>query len=164
MCHIGIEFIVRSGLIYSRKRILYRSMQPQTIKILLVEDELFIADLYAYQLRKSGFQVNIAGDGLNGLKALNQEVFDLLLLDIMLPGMNGIEMLKTFRNQHPDSKMAVLLLTNYGPDDVINEVLPLHVQGYLLKASYTPERIVEEVKRTLDEFNKPQTPPAVQPT
>lgn len=132
---------------------------PQTTKILLVEDESFIADLYAYQLQKSGFQVKVIGDGLNAVKTLNEESFDILLLDIMLPGMNGINVLKTFRSQHPDSTMAILLLTNYGPDDIINEVLPLHVQGYLLKASYTPERIVEEVKRVTDEHIKATTSP-----
>lgn len=129
-------------------------MQPdqpqQPKKIILIEDETFIADLYSYQLNKAGYAIKVANDGLTGLKMLQEDHYDLLLLDIMLPGMNGLEILREFRSKNPDSKMAVLLLTNLGQDAVIKEGFALGAQGYLIKASYTPEQIVTEIKNALD--------------
>ncbi|KKQ67309.1 MAG: Two component transcriptional regulator, winged helix family [Candidatus Daviesbacteria bacterium GW2011_GWA2_38_24] len=118
-------------------------------KILIVEDESFIADLYARQLTLAGFKPKIAGDGNSGLKDLESEDFDLLLLDIMLPGMNGLEMLKKWREKAPKNDMPVLLLTNLGQDAVIKEGFSLGAQGYLIKASYTPDQVVTEVKNAL---------------
>ncbi len=118
-------------------------------KILVVEDEAFIADLYARQLTLAGFSVKVANDGLTGLKLLESEPFDLLLLDIMLPGLNGLELLKQWRAKTPTSTMPVLLLTNLGQDAVIKEGFDLGAQGYLIKASYTPDQVVNEVKNAL---------------
>lgn len=118
-------------------------------KVLLIEDETFIADLYARQLTKAGFEVKTAHDGAVGLKLLEGESFDLLLLDIMLPGMNGLELLKQWRTKHANSSMPVLLLTNLGQDEVIKEGFALGAQGYLIKAGYTPEQVVNEVNNAL---------------
>lgn len=118
-------------------------------KILLVEDETFIADLYSRQLTKAGFDVKTASDGTSGLKTLESSDFDLLLLDIMLPGMNGLELLKQWRTKQPKSNMPVLLLTNLGQDEVIKEGFALGAQGYLIKAGYTPEQVVNEVQNVL---------------
>jgi two-component system, OmpR family, copper resistance phosphate regulon response regulator CusR len=124
-------------------------VQPNGKKILLVEDEAFIADLYARQLTLAGFETKVANDGLTGLKYLETETFDLLLLDIMLPGINGLELLKQFRPKFPNSQMPVLMLTNLGQDAVIKEGFELGAQGYLIKASYTPDQVVNEVKNAL---------------
>jgi DNA-binding response OmpR family regulator len=139
-------------------------MPPQQPKkILLVEDETFIADLYSYELQKSGFSIKVANDGVTGLKILETEPFDLLLLDIMLPGMNGLELLREWRGKNPDSKMIVLLLTNLGQDAVIKEGFTLGAQGYLIKASYTPEQIVAEIKNALDGKPTNNPPPSSAP-
>lgn len=134
-------------------------------KILIIEDEQFIADIYSRQLQKEGFEVKIAGDGNLGLQLLQQEPFNLVLLDIMLPGMNGLEILKHFKTQNPNSKMVVLLLTNLGQDDVIKTGFDLGAQGYLIKANYTPEQVVNEVKSALAGSSQqpPQAPPSTLP-
>lgn len=118
-------------------------------KILLVEDEDFIRDLYARQLAKAGFEVKQAVDGQSGLDMLKAESFDLLLLDIMLPGMNGLQLLRTFKTQNPNSQMVTILLTNLGQEAVIKEGFELGAQAYLIKASYTPDQVVNEVKHAL---------------
>lgn len=118
-------------------------------KILVVEDEVFIADLYARQLTLAGYQVKVANDGLTGLKLLESGEYDLLLLDIMLPGLNGLELLKQWRAKNPQSGMPVLLLTNLGQDSIIKQGFDLGAQGYLIKASYTPDQVVNEVKNAL---------------
>ncbi|OGE72458.1 hypothetical protein A3H40_04405 [Candidatus Daviesbacteria bacterium RIFCSPLOWO2_02_FULL_38_15] len=124
-------------------------MNPQTKKILLVEDEDFIRDLYVRQLTKAGFLVKSASNGQTGLNLLNSETFDLLLLDIMLPGMNGLQLLRGFKTQNPNSPMMTILLTNLGQEAVIKEGFELGAQAYLIKASYTPDQIVNEVKNAL---------------
>ncbi len=136
-------------------------MGPQDInatkKILLVEDEDFIRELYVRQLTKEGFVVKSAADGQTGLAMLKAETFDLLLLDIMLPGINGLQLLREFKTLNPNSKMITILLTNLGQEAVIKEGFELGAQAYLIKASYTPDQVVTEVKNAL--FGGSPTPP-----
>jgi DNA-binding response OmpR family regulator len=119
-------------------------------RIIIIEDEVFIADLYARQLTKAGYLVKTVNEGTAGLQELNQSEYDLLLLDIMLPGLNGLEILRQWKLTHAQSKMIVLLLTNLGQDTVIKEAFQLGANGYLIKAAYTPDQILVEVKKALD--------------
>lgn len=137
-------------------------MNPQSKKILLVEDEDFIRDLYVRQLTKEGFQVKSAVDGQSGLNLLKSEGFDLLLLDIMLPGMNGLQLLREFKTNNPKSPMITILLTNLGQEAVIKEGFELGAQAYLIKASYTPDQVVQEVKNALG-GGQPPVPPTPTP-
>lgn len=139
-------------------------MDPNSKKILLIEDEDFIRDLYARQLTKSGFQVKSAVDGQSGLNMLKSELFDLLLLDIMLPGMNGLQVLREFKTQNPNSKMITILLTNLGQEAVIKEGFELGAQAYLIKASYTPDQVVMEVQNALKSSQPAGNPPTQLPT
>lgn len=132
-------------------------MNPTHKKILLVEDEDFIRELYVRQLTKEGFEVKSTADGQTGLNMLKQESFDLLLLDIMLPGINGLQLLREFKTQNPNSSMVTILLTNLGQEAVIKEGFELGAQAYLIKASYTPDQVVNEVKNTLS-GGQPPTP------
>lgn len=135
--------------------------QPvQAKKILLVEDEDFIRELYVRQLTKEGFLVKSAPDGQTGLNTLKAEPFDLLLLDIMLPGMNGLQLLREFKTQNPASPMITILLTNLGQEAVIKEGFELGASAYLIKASYTPDQVVTEVKNALagGQTTPPSTP------
>lgn len=134
----------------------------QAKKILLVEDEDFIRELYVRQLTKEGFLVKSAPDGQTGLNMLKAEPFDLLLLDIMLPGMNGLQLLREFKTQNPTSHMITILLTNLGQEAVIKEGFELGASAYLIKASYTPDQVVTEVKNALA-GGQPTPPPAPTP-
>lgn len=136
-------------------------MNPK--KILLVEDEDFIRELYARQLAKAGFLIKTAPDGQTGLQILQTEGFDLLLLDIMLPGMNGLQLLREFKTKNPTSPMITILLTNLGQEAVIKEGFELGAQAYLIKASYTPDQVVNEVKNALF-GNQPNPPTTSTPT
>lgn len=134
-------------------------MNPSQKKILLVEDEDFIRDLYVRQLTKAGFMIKSASDGQIGLNMLKTEPFDLLLLDIMLPGINGLQVLREFKTQNPNSPMITILLTNLGQEAVIKEGFELGAQAYLIKASYTPDQVVSEVKNALAAGQQSQIPP-----
>ena len=139
-------------------------MNPNSKKILLVEDEDFIRELYVRQLTKEGFQVQSAPDGQTGLNLLAQGQYDLLLLDIMLPGMNGLQLLREFKTKNPASPMITILLTNLGQEAVIKEGFELGAQAYLIKASYTPDQVVTEVKNALAGGQTSVPPPTGTPT
>lgn len=123
--------------------------QSQGQKVLLVEDEDLIRELYARQLTKAGYLVKAVIDGKAALDTLKIEQFDLLLLDIMLPGINGLQVLREFKQANPNSPAKVVMLTNLGQDTVIKEGFDLGANAYLIKASYTPDQVVQEVKTVL---------------
>lgn len=133
-------------------------MNTNPKKILLVEDEDFIRELYVRQLVKAGFAIKTAVDGQSGLETLKKETFDLLLLDIMLPGMNGLQLLREFKTHNPNSPMITILLTNLGQEAVIKEGFELGAQAYLIKASYTPDQVVNEVRNALFGSQPPLSP------
>ena len=119
------------------------------MKVLLVEDEEFIRDLFKRQLDLSGFTTDAFGTGNDGLAALGKNAYDLVLLDIMLPDINGLQILQTIRSKPETKGIAVVLLTNLGQDAVIKQGFELGADGYLVKAAYTPDQIVQEVKNIM---------------
>ena len=127
-------------------------------KILICEDEKFIAELYEHVLSRAGHQVKIAANGKEGLDILSQEQFDLLLLDVMMPEINGLELLRQWKLKNPTSQMLVLMLTNLGQDAVIKEAFNLGASGYLIKASLTPQQVLTEVNNALNSKLPPQNP------
>lgn len=129
-------------------------MQP---KILLIEDEDYIRDLYKRQLDLAGLQTDAFANGKDGLTASTQNHYDLLLLDIMLPDTNGLQILKEIKQNNNTKQMPVVLLTNLGQDVIIKEGFELGADGYLIKASLTPNQVVQEVKKILS--SKQDTPP-----
>lgn len=126
-------------------------MPPKT---LIIEDEQFIRDIYKRQLEKAGITVDGFGNGAEGLQAISQNKYDIILLDIMLPDLNGLEILKQIKQNPSLKNIPVIMLTNLGQDEVIKEGFALGAQGYFIKASYTPDQIVQEVKKVLSK--KPQ--------
>lgn len=125
-------------------------LTPQTPpKILLVEDDEFIRDLYKKELERAGLPTDACANGKEGLTAITQNVYDLILLDIMLPDMNGLDILKQVKLNQNNKNTKVVLLTNLGQDAVIKEAFALGAIGYLLKLSYTPDQVIVEVKNFL---------------
>lgn len=119
-------------------------------KILLIEDEVFVRDLYQRQLEKANFTIQCAKDGPEGLLYALQSP-DLILLDIMLPGMNGIDLLKQLKSNLQTSSIPVILLTNLGQAEVIKQAYNLGAQGYLLKLNTAPDLLIEVVKKFLSD-------------
>lgn len=133
-------------------------------KILLIEDEDFIRDLYKRQFEKAGFVVDGFAKGKEGLVASTQTMYDLLLLDIMLPDINGMEILKQVKQNPVTKNLPVVMLTNLGQDSIIKEGFTLGAEGYLIKASFTPDQVVQEATNILDQqaakvVSLPSVPP-----
>jgi CheY-like chemotaxis protein len=119
-------------------------------RVLLVEDEDYIRDLYKRQLDLDGLPTDAFGTGREGLEAVKKVAYSLVLLDIMLPDLNGLQILKEIKSNPQTKALPVVLLTNLGQDTVIKEGFELGAEGYLIKSSYTPNQIVQEVKKIID--------------
>ena len=123
-------------------------MSSNNKKILLVEDETELRELYQILLDGEGYRVTACADGKAGLEEMEKGGYDLVLLDIMLPFIDGLEVLEkaaasTKPNKQPNS--SVVLLTNLAQDQTIARGLELGVRGYMIKSDYNPEQLLEAV-------------------
>lgn len=122
-------------------------MVDKVKKILVVDDEDSVREIYRHEFLNNGYTVVVAQDGEEGLLKAGEEKPDIMLLDIMLPKMSGIEVLRALKENELTKKIPVLLLTNLGEETIIKEGFELGADGYLLKVSYTPSQVVDEVKK-----------------
>lgn len=119
-------------------------------KIMLVEDEVFIRELYEMVLKKEGYEVEAFGDGNEAVAALEKNAYDLVLLDIMLPGKDGIQVLTDLRAMPAHKDTRVMMLTNLGNEHVVEKTNTLGISGYVVKADNTPFQIIDRVKAVLE--------------
>ncbi len=117
-------------------------------KILLIEDEFYILDLYKRILMSAGFAILTAFDGEQGLKMAKLGP-DLILLDIMLPKLNGIMVLKQLKSDPLTKNIPVVIITNLGQEVIIKQTFDLGAQGYFLKVRLKVEDLVSEVNKYL---------------
>ena len=115
-------------------------------KILIVEDDFYIRDLYERALKKSGYDVSLASDGQEAIEITKTNTFDLILLDILLPKVTGIDVLRVLRDPVSTAKdTPIFLITNLGQEDIIKQAFKIGADGYLLKARLSPENIADEI-------------------
>jgi len=117
--------------------------------ILIIEDEHDICEVYAEVLSMAGYKVQEAADGETGMQKIRDENWDVLLLDIMLPGKDGLKILKEIRANPELRKGLVVALTNLNSESIIKEAFDQGVDGYLIKSEITPDKVVEEVNKIL---------------
>ncbi len=120
-------------------------------KILLIEDDKFLRELITQKLGREGFEVAEAVDGEEGLKKITEEKPNLVLLDLILPGIDGFEVLRRLKADQELSLIPVVILSNLGQRDDVDRGLELGAVDYLIKAHFTPSEIVEKIKATLGE-------------
>lgn len=120
-------------------------MPEDTRKVLVIENEQFISDLYARALHKKGYEVDVEIDGAEGLKAAQTDKYDIILLDLMMPNMTGVDILKILRDpaRTPHLKAKVIITTNLEEREEIREDLEKHADAYIIKAEMTPNELVE---------------------
>lgn len=122
-------------------------MPEEAKKVLIVEDEVPLRELYQKEYTKQGFAVEIAGDGEEGLLKAGEHQPNLIVLDVMLPKMSGLEVLKILKTNVLTKDIPVVLLTNLGDEEIIKDAFKLGAEAYFLKVSYTPSQMVEESKK-----------------
>jgi DNA-binding response OmpR family regulator len=118
-------------------------------KILIVEDDKFLRELIAKKLKNEGFDVVEAIDGEEGLKKIKEERPDLVLLDLILPGIDGFEVLARVKEDPNLAQIPVIILSNLGQREEVERGLKLGARDYLIKAHFTPGEIVEKIKNIL---------------
>ncbi|MBU4023064.1 response regulator [Patescibacteria group bacterium] len=118
--------------------------------ILIIEDDKFLRELISKKLISQGFKIDEAIDGEEGLKKLQEIKPDLILLDLILPGLDGFEVLQRIKDDPGIASIPVLILSNLGQKDEIEKGLRLGAVDFLVKAHFTPEEIVQKIKQVLE--------------
>ncbi|MEK7540178.1 MAG: response regulator [Patescibacteria group bacterium] len=118
------------------------------MKILIVEDDKFLSELISTKLTKEGYEVSIALDGETGLEKAKTEKPGIVLLDILLPGISGFEVLEQIKKSEDSAvkNIPVLILSNFGQESKVQQGLSLGAVDYLVKANFTTGEIVEKIR------------------
>lgn len=123
---------------------------PNGKKILLTEDDKFFRDLLIRKLSSGGFEVVSANDGESAIKALETFTPDLAILDILLPGVNGLEVLANIRKNEKTKDLPAVFLSNLSTKEDFQKAKDLGMTAFLVKASVTPDEVITEVKKILN--------------
>jgi len=118
-------------------------------KILIIEDDEFLRELIGQKLTREGYIIVEAEDGERGIEAVKKEKPDLVLLDLILPGVDGFEVLSQIKKDPSTAQVPVLILSNLGQKDDIERGLKLGAVDYLIKAQFTPGEIVKKIAKVL---------------
>lgn len=120
------------------------------IKIAIIEDDQVINQMYRMKFEAAGFDVATASDGEAGVAIVKKFHPDLILLDLQMPNMNGVEALSLIRALPSHKQTPVIVLTNLGEEEAPDGLRKLGVHSYIVKADFTPRQVVERVKHALN--------------
>jgi len=126
----------------------------QSKKVLIVEDEASLLRVLADKFRREGFEVFTATDGHDGLTKASKNKPDIIVLDIVMPSMDGLEMLKKLRENKWGNHTPVLILSNLSDPEQINEATGRGMVQYLVKSNWGLDDVVEKVRQTLQPHSK----------
>lgn len=119
-------------------------------KILLIEDDPFLSEIYITKFEQVGYSIEVVDNGEAGLKKASESNPDVVLLDIVLPKMNGLEVLSAIKKDPNLNNTAVIILSNLGSDEDLNRAKDIGADGYLVKSQYTPSEVVSQVENILN--------------
>ncbi|NTV31554.1 response regulator [candidate division WWE3 bacterium] len=117
--------------------------------ILLIEDTQPLSELYSYSIGSAGYTVVTASSGVEGLEIIKRQPVDLVLLDIMLPGVNGLNVLKQIKENPETNHIPVIMVSVLEQDAILKQARDAGANGYLFKDHITPDVLVEEVQKYL---------------
>jgi len=116
------------------------------LKILLIEDEEMLSSMYKTKFEKEGMEVDIAQDGEVGLEKAKSGNYNIVLIDIIMPKLDGFATLKQLREIEQYKTVPILMLTNLGQEEDIEKGKKLGATDYLIKANFTPSQVFEKIK------------------
>lgn len=114
-------------------------------KILVVEDDTALYNLYATELQLKGYQVSNVSDGTLAVAAIKEQKPDLILLDLVLPGRNGLDILKELRDDENFAETKVIVLTNFGNEENVSTALELGATEYIMKYKIVPSELSDKI-------------------
>ena len=119
-------------------------------KIAIIEDDAVINQMYRMKFEAAGFDVATASDGEAGVTMAEKFKPSIILLDLQMPHMNGVEALEIIRKSTWGAKIPVIILTNLGEEEAPKSLHTLGIHSYIVKAELTPSQVVTRVKEALD--------------
>jgi DNA-binding response OmpR family regulator len=119
-------------------------------KILIIEDNPDLVEMYNLKFRNEGFEVFTAKDGEEGINKVVEKKPDIILLDLLMPNMNGFEVLKTIKD-NTEMNVKIIVLSNLGQQSQIDKAYELGATYYMVKANFTPAEVVDKVKELAGE-------------
>lgn len=127
-------------------------------KILIAEDDFYIRDIYMEIFQSNGYEVEVAVDGEDALAKIKSMLFDMILLDIMMPKASGMDVLvQTRETETPNKTTPVFMITNLGEQNIIEKAFKFGADGYIIKSQFNPQQVVNEINKFLtDKENIPQ--------
>lgn len=123
-------------------------------KVLIVDDDAFLLDMYSIKFKESGFSVEIAQNGDEALTKAKEINPDVVLLDIIMPRLDGFEVLRALKKDKIAESALLIILTNLGQKEDIEKGMALGAADYIIKAHFTPSEVVAKVKSLLERKNK----------
>lgn len=117
-----------------------------TKRLVVIEDDEVLSSTLQKSLKEAGFSVTLAKDGKEGLQTVQEQAPDLVLLDILLPGLSGLDVLAKLKQEEKTKDIPVLILSQLSDQDNISRAISLGAQGYLVKSDYALEDIVKKVQ------------------
>ncbi len=125
------------------------SSRVTTKTVLIIEDDRFLSSMYSEKLSLEGFRVLVAFDGPSGVTTALRDHPDLILLDVLLPGFDGFEVLRRLRADAASARTKVIMLTNLNQAEQVARAETLGANDYLVKAHFVPSEIVDKVRAQL---------------
>ena len=119
--------------------------------ILIIEDDSFLQGLEATKLQKEGYKIMVAKDNIEAFKTLEETKPDLILLDLMLPGVDGFAVLKQIRESKNFAKIPVIVFSNLSEEKDIEKAKRLNISEFMIKSNFTLDELAETVKKLLKE-------------
>ena len=118
-------------------------------KILIIEDEKIMIDLLQKKLTNEGYQVAVAQDGVEGVEKMQKEKPDLILLDVMMPRMNGFEVMEKMHQDPGLKSIPVIVISNSGQPVELDRVKKLGAKDWLIKTEFDPQQVIEKVLKQI---------------
>src|SRR6058998_3983688 len=128
-------------------------------KMLIIEDDVIVGHIYLRKFQGEGFQVELAGDGESGLAATLKSKPDVVILDLMLPKLSGVEVLKKLRTEPTTRDLPVVVLSNAYMSSLVQEAKQAGANYCVIKANCTPKQLAEIVNKTMGAFPPADTAP-----
>jgi DNA-binding response OmpR family regulator len=119
-------------------------------KIAIIEDDAVISQMYRMKFEADGFEVQLANNGRHGVELAESMHPDIILLDIQMPEMNGVEALEVIRKSSWGKDIPVIILTNLGEEEAPKQIRTLGIHSFIVKANLTPRQVVQRVREALN--------------
>jgi len=120
------------------------------IKVLIIEDDIYISEMYRIKFESEKFKTIITNNGVKILEIIEKEKPNIILLDIVMPVMDGFDVLKIIKNSKKHKNIPVVMLTNLSQKESIERGFELGAESYIVKSHFTPSEVVKKVRDILD--------------